>query len=351
MLPVAVLVSFSRVYNGVHYPERRAGGRDPRRGTGFAVVFGLECALALGRAKMVSALARTACLRWYPGGPTDTESRLTVLDLQLGNSRNSNQHWLRAGYVLIVVLPLARWIYIASGTIELSEDEAYQWVWSKHLALSYYSKPPLIAYTQFLGTTLWGDTAFGVRFFSPVIAAILGLLVLRFFAREVNARAGFFLVLIVTATPLLAVGATLLTVDPLSVLFWTAAMLAGWRAVQENSTTSAWLWVGLWMGLGFLSKYTSPLPIAVLGGVLRRSGRRRGNNCAAPARIWPCWSTCSARCRCSSGTGSTIGSPSTMSPRMAASAKPWHADSAILSGLNSSAPNSAAEPDLLRGAR
>jgi len=85
------------------------------------------------------------------------------------------------------------------------------------------------------------------------------VLMLRFFAREINARAGFFLVLILTATPLLAVGSVLLTVDPLAVLFWTAAMLSGWRAVQLNSPISAWLWTGLWMGLGFLSKYTSPL--------------------------------------------------------------------------------------------
>jgi hypothetical protein len=48
-----------------------------------------------------------------------------------------------------------------------------------------------------------------------------------------------------------------MTVDPLSVLFWTAAMLAGWRAAQANGTTRQWLWVGLWMGLGFLSKYTA----------------------------------------------------------------------------------------------
>jgi len=47
-----------------------------------------------------------------------------------------------------------------------------------------------------------------------------------------------------------------MTIDPLSVLFWTAAMVAGWRAVQPEARTRPWLWVGLWMGLGFLSKYT-----------------------------------------------------------------------------------------------
>ena len=139
----------------------------------------------------------------------------------------------------------------------MSQDEAYQWQWSKHLALSYFSKPPLIAYTQFLGTSIWGDNEFGVRFFSPLIAAALGMMLLKFFAREVNARAGFFLLLCVMATPLLSVGATLMTVDPLSVLFWTAAMLAGWNAIRPEAGVRQWAWVGLWMGLGFLSKYTA----------------------------------------------------------------------------------------------
>jgi hypothetical protein len=61
----------------------------------------------------------------------------------------------------------------------------------------------------------------------------MGLLLLRFFAREVDARAGFWMLVIVTATPLLAVGATLMTIDPLSVLFWTAAMLIDWQAVRK----------------------------------------------------------------------------------------------------------------------
>ena len=98
--------------------------------------------------------------------------------------------WLRLGYLLTFVMLMASWVYLASGTIQLSQDEAYQWVWSKHLALSYYSKPPGIALIQFAGTSLFGDNEFGVRFFSPLFAAILSVMVLRFLAREVNARAG-----------------------------------------------------------------------------------------------------------------------------------------------------------------
>jgi membrane-associated phospholipid phosphatase len=251
MFPLAAAVGFSRIANGVHYPSDVVVGAILGMGSGFAVIFTLN------------ALWRFVGAKWFPLWHAQLPSLVPGSGVSqpstLNPQPNEDTHWFRAGCILIVFITLARWLYLASGTIELSEDEAYQWVWSKHLAWSYYSKPPLIALTQFVSTSIWGDTAFGVRFFSPLIAATLGFLLLRFFTREVNGRAGFFLVLIVAATPLLSVGATLLTVDPLTVLFWTATMLAGWKAVQENSRTSDWLWTGLWMGLGFLSKYSSPL--------------------------------------------------------------------------------------------
>ena len=49
--------------------------------------------------------------------------------------------------------------------IELVPDEAYYWLWSKHLAASYRDKGPAIAWTIALGTKLFGHTVFGIRFF------------------------------------------------------------------------------------------------------------------------------------------------------------------------------------------
>jgi membrane-associated phospholipid phosphatase len=259
MLPLAVLVGFSRIYNGVHYPSDVLAG----------AILGAGCAVAglLG----LNALWRAAGWRWFPLWWEQLPSLVPPFaNLQPAAKRSSplglearnlelERHWLRLGYLLLLVVLASRLVYIAVGRIQLGEDEAYQWQWSKHLALSYYSKPPMIAYTQFLGTTLWGDTPFGVRFFSPVFGAVLGLLLLRFMAREVSARAGIILLLVVGSTPLLAIGSTMMTVDPLSVFFWTLALLAGWRASQPDGTARCWCWVGLWMGLGFLSKYTALL--------------------------------------------------------------------------------------------
>jgi membrane-associated phospholipid phosphatase len=306
MLPLASLVSYSRIYNGVHYPSDVLAGAVLGAGTAVAGLW------------LFNAAWRLVGQRWFPLWwerlPSLLEPKVREEEEEepsfapRGGAASAapsphvtlDAHWVRLGYILIALLLLARLAYLASGTIQLQKDEAYQWLWSKHLALSYYSKPPLIAYTQFLGTTLWGDNEFGVRFFSPVISAILSVMVLRFFAREINARAGFFLLLIMTATPLMAVGSILMTVDPLSVLFWTAAMFAGWRAIQDNAGVREWFWVGLWMGLGFLSKPTALFQLLcwavffALWPPARRHWRRPGPYlallvsvlCSLPVLIW-----------------------------------------------------------------
>ncbi len=86
-------------------------------------------------------------------------------------------------------------------------------------------------------------------------------MVLRLFAQEISARAGFWLLLSVTAAPLLGVGTILMTIDPPLVLCWMWALVVGWRAAQPNGRTRDWLIVGLAMGLGFLCKYSAAYQI------------------------------------------------------------------------------------------
>ena len=174
MLPAALVVSFSRIYNGVHYPGDVLVGAVLGAGYAAAGVWSLN------------AFWQWAGRKWFPLWWTALPSLMapplraqSAEDEEMPPADSAphatvDQHWLRLGYIWIAACLLGRLAYIASGTIQLGEDEAYQWLWSKHLALSYYSKPPLIAYTQWLGTFLWGDTAFGVRFFAPVIGAALG---------------------------------------------------------------------------------------------------------------------------------------------------------------------------------
>ncbi|HEY1661148.1 MAG TPA: glycosyltransferase family 39 protein [Verrucomicrobiae bacterium] len=244
VLIMALAVSFSRVYNGVHYPSDVLAGAI--LGSGYAVAFAVT----------VQALWNVIGKKWFPAWHERLPSLLNPVPKE-PQACAVKTEWLRLGYFLIFAMLIGRWIYLASGAIELSQDEAYQWVWSKHLALSYYSKPPGIAFIQFASTSLFGDTGFGVRFFSPLFAAILGLIVFRFFAREVNARAAFWLLLAASSVPLLGIGSVLMTVDAPLVLCWSWAMLAGWRALQPDGKTGNWVMVGLATGLAFLCKYSA----------------------------------------------------------------------------------------------
>ena len=258
MLPLALTVSFSRVYNGVHYPGDVLAGMILGAGYAAAGVVALQTIwnwvgekwFPLWHARMPSLLkAEGGRRKAEPPIPSPANSEL--------QTPNSELEWLRLGYLVILIVLIGNWIYLASGAIQLSQDEAYQWVWSKHLALSYYSKPPGIALIQFVSTSLFGDNEFGVRFFSPLFAAVLSVMVLRFMAREIGARPAFWLLLVLAATPLLGLGAILMTIDSPLVFCWTWAFVAGWRAVQPDGQVRHWLIVGLAMGLGFLCKYSA----------------------------------------------------------------------------------------------
>ena len=127
------------------------------------------------------------------------------------------------------------------GTTDLTFDEAHYWMWSERLAPAYFSKGPGIAFAIRASTAIFGDTEFGVRFWSPILGAGTSLLVYYFTRRLFNATAGFWAVLALNAVPLFNLGNVLMTIDPLSIFFWTAAMCTFWLAL-ERSPNFSWFW-------------------------------------------------------------------------------------------------------------
>ena len=124
------------------------------------------------------------------------------------------------------------------GTNDLTFDEAHYWMWSERLAPSYFSKGPGIAFAIRASTALFGPTEFGVRFWSPLLGAGTSLLIYYFTRRLFNATAGFWAVVAINAIPLFHVGNALMTIDPLSIFFWTAAMFTFWLALERSPNFS-----------------------------------------------------------------------------------------------------------------
>ena len=110
------------------------------------------------------------------------------------------------------------------GTTDLQFDEAHYWMWSQRLAPAYFSKGPGVAFAIRASTMIFGSNEFGVRFFSPLLGAGTSLLLFYLGRRMFNASAALGAVIGLNATPIFNLGAFLMTIDPLSLFFWVAAM-------------------------------------------------------------------------------------------------------------------------------
>src|SRR5438477_5787380 len=95
----------------------------------------------------------------------------------IATSSQAQDHW-RTALWLIAATSVARLIYLIwLSPYELVGDEAYYWVQSRHLALSYDEKGPLFPWAIALCTYLLGDVEWVVRLPVLISSAIAAWLV------------------------------------------------------------------------------------------------------------------------------------------------------------------------------
>lgn len=157
--------------------------------------------------------------------------------------------------VLIVLVTLFRFWYCTQ--LELIGDEAYYWFCSHHLDWSFFDKGPGAAVTIFFGRHLFGDTVFGVRFFAVLLSAATGIGLYALARMLYSEKVACWSLIVVLFLPLYAVGSILMTIDPLSVFFWTVAAITFWKAKEKENGIALWVVTGALVGLGMLAKYTN----------------------------------------------------------------------------------------------
>jgi hypothetical protein len=146
---------------------------------------------------------------------------------------------------------------VAAAITPLTFDEAYYWMWSKHLAGGYYDHPPMVAVVIRLGTMIAGDTELGVRLVSILLALPMSWAVYRsaailFGGQRIAATAAILL----NITLMASVGTTIVTPD--APLLMAASFVMFFLAkVLETGRGGWWLAVGVAVGAALLSKYTA----------------------------------------------------------------------------------------------
>lgn len=231
LLFTAVLVSLSRVVVGVHYPGDVIGG-----------------ALAGG----LSAGAVMYLYAW-------------------AERRFRDRPYATVMYLFLLGLSLFRMYYLSFGPLDLSPDEAHYWEWSRRLDLSYYSKGPMIAYLIALSTSLFGDTVFGVRFLAVVLSLLSSIILYRLGKEMYNEQVGAASAILFQVIPLFSAFGILFTIDSPFLFFWILSLYLFWKAVtsKEQNTNSFvspryalrvtryWIFLGISVGFGLLTKYTT----------------------------------------------------------------------------------------------
>lgn len=159
--------------------------------------------------------------------------------------------------VALIVAALIALRMVCASFTPLAFDEAYYWTWSKHLAGGYYDHPPMVALVVRLGTMIAGDTEFGVRLVSMLLAVPMSFAVYRaasilFPGRRLAADA----VILLNATMMVAAGTVIVTPDA-PLMAASAFVLLGLAKVVETGRGLWWLATGAAVGAALLSKYTA----------------------------------------------------------------------------------------------
>ena len=158
---------------------------------------------------------------------------------------------------VLTILALVALRMVAAAFTPITFDEAYYWMWSKHLAGGYYDHPPMVAIVIRLGTIIAGDTAFGVRLVSILLALPMSWAIYR--AAEIlfgGWRVAATSAILLNVTLMAAVGTMIVTPDA-PLLVASSFLLFSLAKVLETGRGAWWLAVGAAAGAALLSKYTA----------------------------------------------------------------------------------------------
>lgn len=239
-LLVAALVAVSRVYVGVHYP------------------FDVTAGAALG---ILCALAVICIYRW-------------------AERRFAYRPYTTAMAVFLLGISIFRVYYILYGPVDLNPEEAHYWEWSRRLDLSYYSKGPMIAALIAIATSLFGSDVFGVRISAVVFSLMSSMVIYRLGKEMHDEKTGVFSAIVFQIIPLYSAFGVIFTTDSPFIFFWILSLYLFWKAISgqdalvaghalpekinpvslppviRSSPLKCWIFLGVSIGLGLLTKYT-----------------------------------------------------------------------------------------------
>jgi Dolichyl-phosphate-mannose-protein mannosyltransferase len=135
-------------------------------------------------------------------------------------------------------------------------DEPYYWHWSRNLAWGYFDHPPAVAFLIRAGTTLFGDTELGVRFFGLALSIPATMCVWRTGTLLLGGSENGGCAALFFNLTLMVHAVTILATPDAALLACSAAFI--WASAEAVASKNGYWWLaaGLFAGFGLLAKFT-----------------------------------------------------------------------------------------------
>jgi hypothetical protein len=158
--------------------------------------------------------------------------------------------------IFLITLSLCK--LLLAPYFPLIGDEAYYWLWSQHLDLSYVDHPPLIAYVNYILTALFGGHEMVIRIGAILILLLISIIIYQTGKELYGPRAGAIAAVIFNLLPTFFAGGLFLVPQTLLFLFWSLSFFLLVKIVKTGRS-GCWYFLGISAGLGLLSDYVMAL--------------------------------------------------------------------------------------------
>ncbi len=164
-----------------------------------------------------------------------------------------NKRFIFLSLAIIIFLRLSFTVFMG-----LMPQDAYYFIYSQNLALSYFDHPPAVAYMLRLFIYIFGQNVFAIKFADFMVTVLTVISFYSLSKHFVKKEALDKPLLLLLSTFMVTILSLIATPDVPLLLFWTLSLLSLYKAIFLNKKWH-WLLAGLFMGLAFDSKYTALL--------------------------------------------------------------------------------------------
>jgi 4-amino-4-deoxy-L-arabinose transferase-like glycosyltransferase len=194
------------------------------------------------------------------------ESAVSSPSPEPSSAKPDNAAFRQLAVALAVIAAMTAIRVVYACLIDLRTDEAYYWTWSKEHVASFLDHPPAVAWFISFGTSIFGDTNFGVRF-AGIVAMAISQLLLADIVRRVTHDIRAVVIAILMPDAAIYYGLLMAKVAP-DVALIPFALALIWALVRLNQSGDPrwWLAAGVFAGFSLLAKFTAImlLPAVVL---------------------------------------------------------------------------------------